>query len=127
MSRATGDFLMFLDDDDEFAPGAIDLARSWVARNPRAMHVGRMKYADGRTLPVPLDPPWDSLRAGNIGTPCGVLPRIATLGPSQGSALPARWPAGHYETDFYFYLDAAKYYCGIIWHPEVIALVRPRG
>jgi glycosyltransferase involved in cell wall biosynthesis len=59
IQEASADRLMFIDDDDAFAPGALVLGRSGPAP---ALY--RMQYADGRVL-------WErpELEVGQVGTP----------------------------------------------------------
>lgn len=71
MSRARGDFLLFLDDDDWYIGGALGHVRDAVARNPNGMHVFRMIYPSGHKL-------WSVQRVavGNVSTQMIAVPRF---------------------------------------------------
>lgn len=104
---ARGSHLLFIDDDDQYRPGAIDQVRAMVADNPETMHVWRMKARGGRVLwtrPV--------LRVGNIGTPMFCVPRHAA----------GRWTE-RYEGDFDFALSSYQNMndqdC-LAWHEAVL-------
>lgn len=45
MRKARGDFLLFMDDDDEYLPGAFDAVRASVRRAPDRAHIFRMVRA----------------------------------------------------------------------------------
>ena len=50
MPSAYGNFLLFIDDDDVYLPGAIDAIRKGCDEAWDAMHFFRMRYPDGRVL-----------------------------------------------------------------------------
>jgi glycosyltransferase involved in cell wall biosynthesis len=50
MPHATGDGLLFMDDDDIYHPAAFEVIRAAFAEDPERMHVFKMRYPDGREL-----------------------------------------------------------------------------
>jgi glycosyltransferase involved in cell wall biosynthesis len=121
MKAATGDWLMFMDDDDTYAEGAFDTVRAALRAAPSpAIHVFRMRYADGRTLwqdEGPADNRHPRLRLGNVSTQMVVVPNGGRLG---------RWNEALYEGDWSFVSECARQ-LPVEWHEEVIALIRPEG
>ena len=105
------EWLMFLDDDDVYVPGALEAVRARVGELPAdyAVHVFRMRYADGSSL-------WQEARIlpGNVGTPMVVVPAITA----------ARFGLS-YIGDCDFIQQAAAEAGRVVWHPETIALIRP--
>src|SRR5262245_53977944 len=64
MPAARGDALLFIDDDDWYTPGALEVVRQRVRLHPWQFHLFRMRYAkDGRVL-------WGDRRIedGNVST-----------------------------------------------------------
>ena len=53
MVLATGTHLTFMDDDDIYAPGALDAIRKAVTLDSEAVHVFGMRTWNGEVLPVP--------------------------------------------------------------------------
>ena len=47
VTKATGDWLMFMDDDDEYVPGAFQTVRDTVALNPGRPHLFCMETGRG--------------------------------------------------------------------------------
>ncbi len=113
MLLARGDWLLFLDDDDAYAPGALTAVRSALAESPGRPHLFRMHL-------VPEDVTlWErrEVAPGNVGTPMFVLPSAGPRGQWGRSYLGdhdfiastlALWPAG-----------------ALVWREEVIAHVWP--
>lgn len=116
MPQATGDWLLFMDDDDVYAPDAIPYIRQQVSKL-KIPCIFRMQYADGRKL-WRQGVPSPALALGNVGTPMIVVPNDpARLG---------QW-VGHGCGDFRFIWETVGKYDGhVVWDRGVIALVRPR-
>lgn len=109
---ARGAYLMCLDDDDEYTPGAIATVRAALAEAPGRPHIFRMT---GRHHGLLWKTP--ELVEGNVGTPMIVAPND-----------PAR--LGRFATnrcgDTVFIRDTCSHYPdGPVWREEVICLVRP--
>jgi hypothetical protein len=114
MDLAHGDYLLFMDDDDAFTPGAFRTIRAALREAPVRPHLFRMRYAaDGRVL-------WAdrSLTLGNVSTQMIVLPNRPDL---------ARWDSKHGH-DYRFLRDnLPRWPAGsLVWREEVICLIRPR-
>lgn len=111
MQWAKGDWLLFQDDDDISAPGALTAVRAAVqAGDPNALHLFRMRYADGRELWTDRE-----IRCGNVSTQMVAVPNRPPF---------ARWNEALYEGDFSFISETAKHH-PVLWHETVISLVRP--
>jgi hypothetical protein len=71
MARAQGTHLIFLDDDDEYVPGALATMRRWAAEHPGRIGIFRERLVDGSLL-------WKApeFRIGNVGTVLYVVPNV---------------------------------------------------
>jgi glycosyltransferase involved in cell wall biosynthesis len=109
MLRARGDWLAFLDDDDEWAP---DVRKHLDNLEPARIHIFRMEYPNGARI-------WDGpvLRVGNVSTQMIAVPNnLSVLG---------RW-GDRYEGDWDFISSTqARLHHDPAWHEQTIALVRP--
>ena len=74
---ATGDWLVSIDDDDEFLPGAFEAMRAAVAEHPGRWFIFKMTFGDGSHYPGVTV--WDrpQVRVGNVGTPMILAPASA--------------------------------------------------
>ena len=110
---ATGDYLLYCDDDDTFTPDALAIVREAVAREPDIPHIFRMTHPTFKVL-------WQrpALVPGNVGTPMFVVPRDGRL---------ARWNDQHsdtYQADFSFISRTVANHggrCG--WHEGIVCNV----
>jgi glycosyltransferase involved in cell wall biosynthesis len=111
MPAARGDALLFIDDDDAYVEGALDVVRARFAEVPDRVHVFRMRYADGREL-------WQlpEVACGNVSTQMVIAPRSVGLLGQWGS---------RYEGDFDFIAATCWLLGQPLFHEDVIALVRP--
>jgi glycosyltransferase involved in cell wall biosynthesis len=114
MPLAAGRYIVSLDDDDTWDPGALEAIRRAVSADvePR-FHIFKMKYATGDLLWR-----WPTLMFGNIGTPMMVFPNDMEKLGSWGRA---------YEGDFFF-LQTTLANMGessVAWHDSVLAHIRP--
>lgn len=123
MSAATTDWLMFMDDDDEYVPGALATVRRAVTAAPGVPHIFRMSFgaghhAHGVTL-------WrhEAVAASNIGTPMVVLPNR-----DYGTSWMKHDASGirGWTSDFGFLSEAIAEAGEPVWHRDVIAMIRPR-
>jgi glycosyltransferase involved in cell wall biosynthesis len=69
IERARGSHLVFLDDDDEYLPGALDAMRSFAAANPRRVGLFRLRYHGHGDTGAPKN-------LADIGTPMLVVPNV---------------------------------------------------
>ena len=105
MPRANPDNgLCFIDDDDTYKPGALNVMRNAFAKNPDIIHMFRMQYEDGHLL-------WTlcEVIVGNVSTQMFVVPYSV--------AQKATW-GDQYIGDFDFISDAKKY-AHVLWHNDV--------
>ena len=111
LSRARGDFIAYMDDDDIYAPGAFETVRAILAENPELPHMFRMRYGGTQSCL------WRSpeVEMGNVGTPMFLHPNGGRWG---------RWGA-RYECDFDFIASTAALFPRVVWREEVIAIIRP--
>jgi hypothetical protein len=110
MPRCAGTHLLFIDDDDKYMKGALELVRDRVAALPRKVHCFAMAYPNG----VVVRPTWP-LRSGSIGTPMFCVPRVKTrLG---------KW-SDRYEGDLDFISSTMALRGDLpVLHDDVIALI----
>ncbi|MBA3953857.1 glycosyltransferase family 2 protein [Candidatus Dependentiae bacterium] len=66
--RLPGDFILHCDDDDMYLPGSLDTIRA-VCQDKSKLYFFRLRSAGSS---IWRDP---HVRIGNMGTPCGVIPR----------------------------------------------------
>lgn len=109
MQYARGTHLMFLDDDDEFTPAALEAVRNSLIANPDRPHMFRMIDPNGLVL-------WQTreIKAGNHGTPMFVTPNNhRKLG---------QWPRNVYEGDFAFCQETLTHYPPdtLVWSKAII-------
>jgi glycosyltransferase involved in cell wall biosynthesis len=72
LQRAKGTHLVFLDDDDEYVPGALASMRLFALAHPDRIGLFRMRYWDGCCV-------WDDrgeFRYGNVSTQNFVIPNV---------------------------------------------------
>lgn len=108
----------FLDDDDVYRDGALDLFRKWAHDAPEAVHVGKAEWGAGHHAAGTVL--WDrpEFAAGNIATCMVVYPFTADM---------PRWMDFNDRgvvSDF-GWMQAAAEGREIRWHPEIVATVRP--
>jgi hypothetical protein len=113
---AAGDYLLFLEDSDALVPGALSVIRDALRQLPGRPHLFRVRYASSGRV-VWTEP---TIARGNVRTPMAVLPnRPDRLG---------RWD-GQPGRDFRFLRGTLSLWPpgSLVWRPEVIADIRPRG
>lgn len=120
MPQTFGDGLMFIDDDDVYLPGALQLARLALDRHPDRMHMFKMRYENGVELWID-----EEIRLGNVSTQMFVVPNLWRWNSSAWRApnpdLP-KW-GDVYEGDFHFISGCAER-MDVEWHLQVISLYR---
>jgi glycosyltransferase involved in cell wall biosynthesis len=113
MERARGTHLVFMDDDDQFARGALATMRRAAHHHPGRVVIFRMRYLDGVTIwrePV--------VSGRNVGTPMFLVPNVpGRLG---------RWENPEYPrmADFRFIADTIALQGEPIFREEVVAHIR---
>ena len=117
---ARGDYLLFVDDDDVLADGALATIRPIVAQDAGALFIFRSEYngyafvPDGTIL-------WRTPRIvdGNVGTGMIVCPRRPDL-PSW-----CKHGMRTYNADMFFALEAAAVVGKVTWRSEILTRTRP--
>lgn len=109
--------LAFLDDDDAYLPGALDVIRERVSDDGHA-HVFRARWGPGHHWQGILWAERD-FRVGNVGTPMLVLPnrtyRRAWMDSNSLGTV----------SDFGWMAAAVEECEGVCWWEELVAVVRP--
>lgn len=117
MARAEGTHLLFLDDDDEYLPGALAHFRAFAAEHPGRIGIFRERLMDGSLY-------WDKpeFRIGNVGTVLFVVPNIpeklGVWGRYHGDWAPADWV---------FVSETAEMMGDPVFVDAVVAVQRPGG
>ena len=119
IAQATGDYLIFLDDDDVLVDGVLGAVREIVAETPGALFVFRCLFygygaiPDGTVL-------WkdNEIRDGNVGSGMIVRPNKPKL------PLWAAHGVLRYNADFTFLRDVAGL-TQTIWQSEILQITRP--
>jgi glycosyltransferase involved in cell wall biosynthesis len=113
IGRARGTHLAFIDDDDVYEPGALELMRSSADGRPVVFRMDATAVGLGVLWAEPV------LRYANVGTPMFVVPND----PGRlGEWAPCRGPDG---SDFSFITGCCERMGEPVWREEVVARVRP--
>jgi glycosyltransferase involved in cell wall biosynthesis len=113
IERARGTHLAFIDDDDQFARGALAVMRSAARQNPGRVVIFRMQYLDGRRL-------WREPVLGerNVSSQMLLVPNVpGKLG---------RWENPEYPrmADWRFVTDTVALQGEPVFRAEVVAHIR---
>jgi glycosyltransferase involved in cell wall biosynthesis len=108
---ARGDYLLFIDDDDVYTPGAFEKIRAAVAMHPGRIVVFRMDVHG--SLIWRADPPF--LRVRNVGMEMVAIPRL-------DGKLGAFRPPLRYTSDFDFIAETVALQREPVWSKDVIAI-----
>lgn len=115
MHKATGDYLLFMDDDDMYLPGALNTVRHALKESPGLPHLFRMRR-DGHFHDEL--PRVNTIRVGEVSTQMICFPndpqRIGTWGT-------------RYEGDFDFIASTLSLYPAdvLVWRHEALSVWRP--
>ena len=114
MRRATGTHLAFLDDDDVYAPGALQVMRAAACDRPVIFRMDASSIGLGVLWADPV------LRYANVGTPMCLVPndpaRLGVWEPHEGDR----------GGDYTFIRGCVERMGDPVWREEVVAVVRPR-
>lgn len=102
---ATGDLLLWMDDDDEYTPNALETVRVAAMEHPAEILLFQMRRKDQSLV-------WNDrrLKCGNISTQCVAVPNGLPLG---------RWGT-HYAGDFDFIKSTCDLNAPPVWIESVI-------
>src|SRR3990167_5557406 len=108
MSRAIGDYLAFLDDDDYYVSGHRQMMENAMNENPGKPNLFKLQYPDKRTI-------WNrkEIVPGNIGSDMIFVPN--------DKKKLFRWKDGRNMADFIFVDHWAWPDEDIVWRDEIIA------
>ncbi|MDX6507040.1 MAG: hypothetical protein QOG06_1684 [Gaiellaceae bacterium] len=121
MPRARGTHLAFIDDDDVYAPGALEHMRRFAREHPGRIGIFKMKHPAGTTHWREGEP---VLRYANVSTQTFLVPNVeGKLG---------RWRAGRprpgggvYAGDYVFITETAELQGAPVFVDEVTVYARP--
>jgi len=118
IDRAVGQYLWFIDDDDDPFPNSITLIKAIVAQKMGHMHLFHVSYS-GAPLPKMTD---SRIYCGNVTGQCFVTPNTkGRLG---------KW-TDNYEGDLSFITETISLFPrkdkDLVWHNEIICSVFPAG
>jgi glycosyltransferase involved in cell wall biosynthesis len=111
MVRAKGDYLAFIDDDDEYCLGHRRIMQRAIEDNPGYLNLFKMQYPNGDTL-------WQTPQVipGNIGSPMILVPN--------DKKRCYHWKDGRNMADFIF----VDHWQGeTVWREEIIAYLGHDG
>lgn len=117
VAKAKTSHLIWLDDDDVYAPGAIGVFREAARQNPGQLVIARMQYHHGAIL-------WNEpiLQFGRFGTPCILTPNIP--------GKVGKWEPllGGSTGGDYMHAANTVELLGLpaVFRPEIVALIRPQ-
>lgn len=113
IERAAGTHLVFIDDDDQLASGALATMRRVADEHPGRIAIFRMRYLDGRIL-------WSepALRERNVSSQMLLVPNVpGKLG---------RWENSEYQrmADWSFISETAELQGEPLFRDEIVAHIR---
>lgn len=111
---ATGTHLAFLDDDDVYTPGAVDLMRTMACDHPVIFQMDHNAHGILWREPV--------LEFGNVGTPMFLVPNVPDKLGTWAAHLPGLPEPGG---DFTFIAGCVEKMGAPVWVDQVTAVVRP--
>jgi glycosyltransferase involved in cell wall biosynthesis len=112
MPRARGTHLLFMDDDDQYARGALAAIRRFAEQHPGRIGIFRMRYDNGLVL-------WrrPELEFGNVSTQLFVVPNVP--------GKLARWERqGRVIGDYVFITETVKLQGDPIFCDQIVVFAR---
>jgi glycosyltransferase involved in cell wall biosynthesis len=121
MPRARGTHLAFLDDDDVYAPDALEKMRRFAREHPGRIGIFKMEHPAGTTHWREGEP---ELRYANVSTQTFLVPNVpGKLGRWQEGA--PRPGGGEYAGDYVFITETARLQGDPVFVDEVTVYARP--
>jgi glycosyltransferase involved in cell wall biosynthesis len=119
IERAKGTHLLFMDDDDQFARGALATMRAFAREHPGRIGIFKMRHPAGTTH-------WGEpvLRYANVSTQTFLVPNVpGKLGRWHRDV--ERPGGGHYIGDYAFITETVRLQGDPVFVDEVTVYVRP--
>jgi hypothetical protein len=113
MLQASGDWLLFMDDDDVYLPNAFDLIRAALRRDPARPHLFGLQSGAGWQLP----------QCGHVVKLQNVSTQMIVT-PNQKEKL-GQWGRRRCGDFDFIASTISRYPAGPVWHDEPIAVWRP--
>lgn len=115
-----GNYIVFNDDDDVFAPGALDRVRAAIAEDG-ALGIPRLHFWQFRTPWRSVLPNWPDISEARVGGHCIVTPNIP--------GMVGRFDSS-YNGDWVYVRDTLALWGGVesdrvVFHDSLIAVARP--
>ena len=121
MERARGSHLAFMDDDDVYAPGALEKMRRFARDHPGRVGIFKMQHPVGTTHWREGEP---ALRYANVSSQNFLVPNVpGRLG--RWTDRPPRPGGGAYDGDYAFIVRTVELQGEPVFVDEVTVLVRP--
>jgi glycosyltransferase involved in cell wall biosynthesis len=121
MERARGSHLAFMDDDDVYAPGALEKMRQFAREQPGRIGIFKMQHPVGTTHWREGEP---VLRYANVSSQNFLVPNLpGRLG--RWTDRPPRPGGGTYDGDYAFIARTVELQGDPVFVDEVTVLVRP--
>jgi glycosyltransferase involved in cell wall biosynthesis len=112
IERAKGTHLLFIDDDDQYARGALPRIRRFAEEHPGRIGIFRMRYDNGLVI-------WKAaeVRLGNVGSPMLCVPNEPGRLGRWDDEIPR-------HGDFAFLSETVELQGAPVFRPEIVAYVR---
>jgi glycosyltransferase involved in cell wall biosynthesis len=122
MPRARGTHLAFLDDDDVYAPDALEKMRRFAREHPGRIGIFKMKHPAGTTHWRGGEP---VLRYANVSTQTFLVPNVPGKLGRWHRDVPRPDGKGHYIGDYAFITETAQLQGDPVFVDEVTVYARP--
>ena len=122
MPRAGGTHLAFLDDDDVYAPDALERMRRFAREHPGRIGIFKMKHPAGTTHWRGGEP---VLRYANVSTQTFLVPNVPEKLGRWHRGVPRPDGKGHYIGDYAFITETVRLQGDPVFVDEVTVYARP--
>ena len=124
MPRARGTHLAFLDDDDVYAPDALERMRRFAREHPGRIGIFKMKHPSGTTHWREGEP---VLRYANVSTQTFLVPNVPGKLGRWHRGVPRPDAKGYYIGDYAFITETVRLQGDPVFVDEVTVHARPVG
>ena len=122
MPRARGTHLAFLDDDDVYAPDALEKMRRFAREHPDRIGIFKMKHPAGTTHWRDGEP---VLRYANVSTQTFLVPNVPGKLGRWHQGVPRPGGGGYYIGDYAFITETVRLQGDPLFVDDVTVYVRP--